>query len=132
MVVFKMRGSVPSARYSSICNVLRQWKTSLIPIYRVYRLYDTAYYTAACVLYCSLCIILQSVYYTAAYVLYSVLYCSLCIILQPVYYTAACVLYCSLCIIQQPVYYTAAYSVLQPMSYTAHTTILLYYSNIVV
>ena len=35
-----MRGSVPSARYSPICNVLRQWKTSLIPIYRVYRLYD--------------------------------------------------------------------------------------------
>ena len=38
-----MRGSVPSARYSSICNVLRQWKTSLIPIYRVYRLYDNNY-----------------------------------------------------------------------------------------
>ena len=35
-----MRGSVPSARYSSMCNVLRQWKTSLIPIYRVYRLSD--------------------------------------------------------------------------------------------
>ena len=33
MVVFKMRDSVPSARYSPICNVLRQWKTSLIPIY---------------------------------------------------------------------------------------------------
>ena len=40
MVVFKIRESVPSARYSPICNVLRQWKTSLIPIYRVYRLYD--------------------------------------------------------------------------------------------
>ena len=36
-----MRDSLPSARYSPICNVLRQWKTSLIPIYRVYRLYDT-------------------------------------------------------------------------------------------
>ena len=36
-----MRDSVPSARYSPICNVLRQWKTSLNPIYRVYRLYDT-------------------------------------------------------------------------------------------
>ena len=35
-----MRESVPSARYSPICNALRQWKTSLIPIYRVYRLYD--------------------------------------------------------------------------------------------
>ena len=35
-----MRGSVSSARYSPICNVLRQWKTSLIPIYRLYRLYD--------------------------------------------------------------------------------------------
>ena len=43
MVVFKMRDSVPSARYSPICNVLRQWKTSLIPIYRVYRLYDKYY-----------------------------------------------------------------------------------------
>ena len=31
MVVFKMRDSVPSARYSPMCNVLRQWKTSLIP-----------------------------------------------------------------------------------------------------
>ena len=30
-----MRDSVPSARYSPICNVLRQWKTSLISIYRV-------------------------------------------------------------------------------------------------
>ena len=40
IVVFKMRDSIPSARYSPICNVLRQWKTSLIPIYRVYRLYD--------------------------------------------------------------------------------------------
>ena len=38
--MFKMRDSVPSARYSPICNVLHQWKTSLIPIYRVYRLYD--------------------------------------------------------------------------------------------
>ena len=35
-----MRDSVPSARYSPVCNVLRQWKTSLIPTYRVYRLYD--------------------------------------------------------------------------------------------
>ena len=32
MVVFKLRDSVPSARYSPICNVLRQWKTSLTPI----------------------------------------------------------------------------------------------------
>ena len=30
MVVFKMRDSVPSARYSPVCNVLRQWKTSLM------------------------------------------------------------------------------------------------------
>ena len=44
MVVFKMRDSIPSARYSPICNVLRQWKTSLIPIYRVYRLYDIPYF----------------------------------------------------------------------------------------
>ena len=32
MVVFKMRDSVPGPRYSPVCNVLRQWKTSLIPI----------------------------------------------------------------------------------------------------
>ena len=35
-----MRDSVPTARYSPVCNVLHQWKTSLIPTYRVYRLYD--------------------------------------------------------------------------------------------
>ena len=40
MVVFKMRESVLTARYSPVCNVLRQWKTSLILTYRVYRLYD--------------------------------------------------------------------------------------------
>ena len=36
-----MRDSVPGARYSSVCNVLRLWNISLIPTYRVYRLYDT-------------------------------------------------------------------------------------------
>ena len=40
MVVFKKRDSVPSARYSSVCNVLRQWRIWFIPTYRVYRLYD--------------------------------------------------------------------------------------------
>ena len=35
-----MRDSVPSVSYSSVCNVLRQWNISLIPTYRVYRLYD--------------------------------------------------------------------------------------------
>ena len=35
-----MRESVPTARYSPVCNVLRQWKTSLILTFRVYRLYD--------------------------------------------------------------------------------------------
>ena len=34
-----MRDSVPSASYSSVCNVLRQWNIRLIPTYRVYRLY---------------------------------------------------------------------------------------------
>ena len=38
MVLFKMRDSVPSARYSSVCNVLHQWSISLIPTYRIYRL----------------------------------------------------------------------------------------------
>ena len=41
MVVFKMRESVPIARYSPVCNVLRQWKTPVILTYRVYRLYDS-------------------------------------------------------------------------------------------
>ena len=29
-----MRESVPTARYSPVCNVLRQWKTSLILTYQ--------------------------------------------------------------------------------------------------
>ena len=33
MVVLKMRDSVLSASYSSVCNVLRQWSISLIPTY---------------------------------------------------------------------------------------------------
>ena len=41
MVMFKMGDSVPSARYSSVCNVLRLWNISLIPTYSVYRFYDT-------------------------------------------------------------------------------------------
>ena len=41
MVVFKIRDSVPSARYSSVCNVLRLWNILLIPTYRIYRLYDS-------------------------------------------------------------------------------------------
>ena len=35
-----MRDNVPSARYSSICNVLRQWRIWLIATYRVYQLYN--------------------------------------------------------------------------------------------
>ena len=35
-----MRDSVPSTRYSSVCNVLHEWNILLIPTYRVYRLYD--------------------------------------------------------------------------------------------
>ena len=47
-----MRESVPTARYSPVCNVLRQWKTSLILTYRVYRLYDnTALYNNNTALY---------------------------------------------------------------------------------
>ena len=38
-----MRDSVPSASYSSVCNVLRQCNIPLIPTYRVYRLYDRVY-----------------------------------------------------------------------------------------
>ena len=33
MVVFKMSDSVPSAKYSSVCNELRQWSISLISTY---------------------------------------------------------------------------------------------------
>ena len=40
MVIFKMHDSVPSVRYSPVCNVLRPWRIWLIPTYRVYRLYD--------------------------------------------------------------------------------------------
>ena len=32
-----MRDIVPSASYSSVCNVLRQWNIPLIPTYRVGR-----------------------------------------------------------------------------------------------
>ena len=46
VVVFKMRDSVPSVSYSSVCNVLRQWNILLIPTYRVYRLYDIYLYLA--------------------------------------------------------------------------------------
>ena len=35
-----MRDSVLNARYSSVCNVLRQWRIWLNPTYRVYRLDD--------------------------------------------------------------------------------------------
>ena len=43
-----MRESVPTARYSPVCNVLHQWKTSLILTYRVYRLYDDCMLLAVC------------------------------------------------------------------------------------
>ena len=36
MVGFKMRDSVPTARYSSVCNVLCLWNISVILTYRVY------------------------------------------------------------------------------------------------
>ena len=44
IVVFKMPDSVPSASYSSVCNVLRQWRISIIPTYRVNRPCDTLRY----------------------------------------------------------------------------------------
>ena len=39
-VVFKVRNSIPSVRYSSFFNVVRLWRISLIPTCRVYGLYD--------------------------------------------------------------------------------------------
>ena len=36
-----MRDSLPSTRYSHVCNVLCLWRFWLIPTYRVYRLYDS-------------------------------------------------------------------------------------------
>ena len=47
-----MHDSVPSQRYLPVCNVLCQWKTSLIPSYRVYRLYD----------YCIIMVIIVYIY----------------------------------------------------------------------
>ena len=35
-----MCDSVPSLRYFSVCNVLRQWRILLIPTYGIYLLYD--------------------------------------------------------------------------------------------
>ena len=40
----KMRDSVRSVIYSIVCNVLCQWSISLIPTYRVYRLYYIPYF----------------------------------------------------------------------------------------
>ena len=48
-----MRDNVPSTRYSSVCNVLRQWNIPLIPTYRVYRLYDITFqfvFFVACII----------------------------------------------------------------------------------
>ena len=70
MVVFKMRDSLPSARYSSVCNVMRLWNISLIHTYRVYRLYDlfiqTLYYDIFCVFafaFCTSYAINTTIYY---------------------------------------------------------------------
>ena len=41
-VVFKVHDSVPTTRYSCVCNVLHLWKISLFPTYRVYQLYGTS------------------------------------------------------------------------------------------
>ena len=74
MMVFKMRESVPTARYSPVCNVLRQWKTSLILTYRVYRLYDNSieipiyYATPYTIVPCHVLIIL---------LMYNTIYCYL-------------------------------------------------------
>ena len=50
-----MRESVPTTRYSPVCNVLRQWKTSLILTYRVYRLYDISKIHITTVDFTSIC-----------------------------------------------------------------------------
>ena len=39
-----MRDSVPSTRYSPVCNVLRLKRIWLIPTYRAYRLYVSSYF----------------------------------------------------------------------------------------
>ena len=41
MVVFKRRDSVPSASYSSVCNVLCLWSLSLIPIWPIIECTDS-------------------------------------------------------------------------------------------
>ena len=46
MVVFKINDSVPSARYSSICNVLIESTDSMIYLYLfLYILYELFYWT---------------------------------------------------------------------------------------
>ena len=65
-----MRDSVPSPRYSPVCNVLHQWKTSLIPTYRVYRLCDICLGTHAYVL----CSVSMCMFQWKNYVLYVCMY----------------------------------------------------------
>ena len=72
MVVFKIRDSVPSTRYSSVCNVLRLWSISLIPTYSlptiicstpygtIYTICSTAYETKYIYIY----IYLYNIYIT--------------------------------------------------------------------
>ena len=66
-----MRDSVPSARYSSVCNVLRQWRIWLIPTYRVYRLYDRTH--TWCIVQYTYC---RPVSYSIEYI-HSIQLCSL-------------------------------------------------------
>ena len=47
-----MSDSVPSASYSIVCNVLRQWRIWLIRTYRVYRLYDICFLNFTMILFC--------------------------------------------------------------------------------
>ena len=86
-----MRDSVPNARYSSVCNVLHQWSISLIPTYRVYRLYDITYLCmyASCAVYI--------LYYISMYVC---MHRVLCIY----YITYLCMYVCIVCCVYYNVY----------------------------
>ena len=127
MVVFKMRESVPTARYSPVCNVLRQWKTSLILTYRVYRLYDTQrfltehYYCVACALLystvaCSALYIILKGSSQSITIVWHVLCCALLYHVQPyILYSKVplrALLLCGMCFVVlnctmfSPIYYT--------------------------
>ena len=133
MVMFKMRDSLSSVRYSPICNVLRQWKTLLIPIYYISTTINSLYlmflhltltgqrdlhpvhltvsykldtHTHTHKLDCILYTWLYPIHLTASYTLDCILYTWLHPIHLTVSYTLDCILYTWL----YPIHLTASYT----------------------